>query len=303
MSLKRFSWQFVLGLFGAGMMSMTAYGQNCNSCSDGATYAPAPSHTAAGCNSCGTSACGGRCGGASIGSRLSGLTGSVTDRLDSLGGCNSGRCEGDARTLFGSNCDEPWVNIGGWLQAGVHTDSNGLFNSLPSDFNVHQAWLYAERVAESKNGNLGFGFRFDGMYGIDANDTQAFGNPGATWDLDPRFTRNGGFGWALPQLYGEIAKGDLSVKVGHFYTLVGYEVVTAPDNFFYSHAMTMYNSEPFTHTGAVATYNVNDDTTVYGGWTAGWDSGFDFSAGSNFIGGFSKQIDPDINLTYIHNVW
>ena len=64
--------------------------------------------------------------------------------------------------------------------------------------------------------------------------------------------------------------GDVSVKVGHFYTLLGYEVVTAPDNFFYSHAFTMYNSEAFTHTGALATYDrERQSVTLYGGWTLG----------------------------------
>jgi hypothetical protein len=192
------------------------------------------------------------------------------------------------------------MNIGGWFQFGYHTDSNDLFNSLPEEFNLHQGWLFAERVAESECGELAFGFRFDGMYGIDAGDTQSFGNPGPTWDLAPGFTRNAGYGWALPQLYLEVAQGDWSVKIGHFYTLIGYEVVTAPDNFFYSHAITMYNSEPFTHTGAIATYEMDESTTLYGGWTAGWDTGFDqFGNGSNFLGGFTRQIDPDVSLTYI----
>ena len=60
---------------------------------------------------------------------------------------------------------------------------------------------------------------------------------------------HGIYAWALPQAYAELADCDVSVKLGHFYTPVGYEVVTSPDNFFYSHAFTMYNSEPFTHTG------------------------------------------------------
>ncbi|MDG1874562.1 MAG: outer membrane beta-barrel protein [Mariniblastus sp.] len=215
-------------------------------------------------------------------------------------GCAVGRsCDGDPWTLFGRNCDEPRFNIGGWFQGGYHSKSNDLFNSSPDSFNLHQGWLFLEKEAKSENCELGFGFRFDGMYGIDAGDTQAFGNPANTWDLDPRFQRGGGYGWAIPQLYGEIAKGDLSVKVGHFYTLIGYEVVTAPDNFFYSHAMTMYNSEPFTHTGAIASYSLNDDTTIYGGWTSGWDTGFDFSTGSNFLGGFSTQLDPNVSFTYM----
>ena len=96
-----------------------------------------------------------------------------------------------------------------------------------------------------------FGFRADLMYGQDADDTQAFGNPPGTWDYLNGFDEGAGYGWAIPQLYGEVALGEhVTVKAGHFYTLVGYEVVTAPDNFFFSHAMTMFNSEPFTHTGS-----------------------------------------------------
>jgi hypothetical protein len=89
------------------------------------------------------------------------------------------------------------------------------------------------------------------MYGIDANNTQAFGNNPGRWDFSGQF-QHGEYGWALPQLYLEVAYYDLSVKAGHFYTFIGYEVVPAPDNFFYSHAFTMNNSEPFTHTGALA---------------------------------------------------
>lgn len=196
------------------------------------------------------------------------------------------------------------VDMGGWFQGGYHAESNDLFNNQPDDFNLHQAWFYAEKVATpGDDGGLGFGFRFDGMYGIDAGDTQAFGNNPGNFDLDDSFQRGGGYGWAIPQLYGEVAGGDWSVKVGHFYTLVGYEVVTAPDNFFYSHAITMYNSEPFTHTGAIGTFNVNDDTTVYAGWTAGWDTGFDqFGDGSNFMGGVSTALTDRTQMTYITTI-
>src|SRR5690606_28962718 len=117
-------------------------------------------------------------------------------------------------------------------------------------------WLFAERVA-ANNGNWGLGGRIDAIYGVDAQKMQAFGNPGAgirnsgsfdaSWD-------NGIYGWALPQLYGEVANDELSIKVGHFFTPIGYEVLPSTGNFFYTHSYTMFNSEPFTHTGALATY-------------------------------------------------
>ncbi|TWT76010.1 hypothetical protein Pla123a_27960 [Posidoniimonas polymericola] len=212
-------------------------------------------------------------------------------------------------------CD-PWMEIGGWTQLGYHSDytplsrpgagNQGLsFNDMPHRLNLHQQWLYFERVADGSCG-LDFGFRFDVMYGSDAQKTQAFGNPGAanryfgSWDAS---LDHGEYGWAMPQLYGEVAFGDWSVIAGHFFTLVGYEVVTAPDNFFYSHSLTMFNSEPFAHTGVLATYSGLDGVTLYGGWTAGWDTGFDqANGGSNYLGGFSGDIGDDITVTYISTI-
>ena len=79
------------------------------------------------------------------------------------------------------------------------------------------------------------------------------------------------FGLAMPQIYGEVAYNNMSVKIGHFYTIMGYETVPANGNFFYSHAYTMQYAEPFTHTGALATYDFSDRWTFYGGLVNGWE--------------------------------
>ena len=200
------------------------------------------------------------------------------------------------------------LNFGGWTQIGFHNKqsiADGFFD-YPDRVAVHQQWLYAEKAADGALG-MDWGFRFDAVYGIDANNTQAFGNPRrasgrARWDYATAF-EHGPYGWALPQAYAELAVGDLSIIGGHFYTSIGYEVVPAPDNFFYSHAYTMNHSEPFTHTGFLATYQVSDQLKVYGGWTAGWDTGFDqFGSGSNFLGGFSYALTPDIDFTYMTTI-
>jgi len=205
----------------------------------------------------------------------------------------------EAWTVF-PNDNSHNITIGGWTQFGYHDKASIAdgFNQNPNMFNLHQQWFNIEKVADGSDG-LDWGFRADAMYGIDANNTQAFGNNPGNWDYLNGFD-HGIYGWALPQAYGELAYGDLSVKVGHFYTLVGYEVVTAPDNFFYSHSFTMNNSEPFTHTGAIATYAVNDNVTAYGGWTLGWDTGFDqFGNGSSWLGGASVALTDNASLTYI----
>lgn len=216
------------------------------------------------------------------------------------GGCSCYLFGPDEAYSLYSGDNSLGISVGGWTQFGyTNRDSYAdLFNQNSDKLNLHQQWFWAERVADGSCG-WDWGFRADILYGIDANNTQAFGNDPGNWDYLNGFD-HGSYGWAIPQLYAELANGDLSVKLGHFYTLIGYEVVTAPDNFFFSHAFTMNNSEPFTHTGAIATYNYTDDLTLYGGWTLGWDTGFDqFNGGSSWLGGVGYALSDDVSLTYM----
>ena len=234
-------------------------------------------------------------------------------------GCGGGICSGgllspleglSLAALVGA--EDTGLDIGGWAE-GVYMDNNVplsqayndllSFDDVPDHFHNGQSWLYLGHVADGSSG-LGLGGRIDLVYGTDAQKTQAFGNPGAgvrgfgTWDAS---LDHGEYGWAIPQAYGEIASGDLSVKVGHFFTPLGYEVIPVTGNFFRSHSYTMFNSEPFTHTGALGTYTgMGDGLTLYGGWSLGWDTGYDqLNSGNNFIGGFTAELADDINFTYL----
>lgn len=205
---------------------------------------------------------------------------------------------------------ESTLNFGGWTQFGYHSKSDGIFNTRPNDLQAQQVNLYIEQIADGSEG-LGLGGRIDLMYGTDAANTQAFGNTPGHWDFDPLdvnyWSNTGGAGatatsynWAIPQAYVEAASGDLSVKVGHWYTLLGYQVVPSPGNFFYSIPYTFNFSEAFTHTGAIAAYKVNDDLTLHAGWTAGWDTGYDqLNAGNAWHGGFIAKLTDEVTLTYM----
>jgi hypothetical protein len=215
------------------------------------------------------------------------------DACDSAGCLANGfQCDlGEPFALFGSVGS---ITAGGWAQMGYHNKALPLFNSKPDNFQLHQMWLFAEKTLDTSNG-FDVGGRIDYVYGTDGPDTQAFGIGNDHWDAG--WGRGGQYGHALPQVYGEVGYGDLSVKLGHFYTIIGWEVVTAPDNFFYSHAYTMYNSEPFTHTGALATWQIGEDLTAYGGYTLGWDSGFEDN-GDSFLGGVSLGVSDNVTVTY-----
>jgi hypothetical protein len=121
-----------------------------------------------------------------------------------------------------------------------------------------------------------WGYRVDILYGSDYVFTQAAG-----LELEDDFTpawnqRGDGFsseyGLAIPQFYLDLAYNDWQIKVGHTYTFIGYEVVPATGNFFYTHAYTMQYGEPFTHTGVMAAYKYSDTTTLNIGVVNGWDA-------------------------------
>jgi hypothetical protein len=199
------------------------------------------------------------------------------------------------------------IVVGGWANGGItyntHNPANGYngpvtFNDRSNVPMFNQLNLYVGRAVATEGKKWDFGGRFDFMYGTDAIFTQAYGvgaydvNTGQNhsnrnaWDLN--LLDDTTMGIALPQAYGEayvpVGNG-LNVKAGHFYTPIGYEVVTAPDNFFYSHAYTMQYGEPFTHTGAMGNYAVDKNWGVMGGLTTGsstggWDGGFNQGLGN-----------------------
>ena len=231
-------------------------------------------------------------------------------------GCGISACD-DACDAAGSDqwrliqCPVAGFNIGGWSQIGYHTANNaglGILNNsgapgagAPANFNnyadrvqLQQQWLYAERIADGSEG-LGLGGRIDYIYGTDGPDTQSFGIANSHWDNS--WDNGGAYGHAIPQLYGEVAYGNLSVKAGHFFTIIGNEVVQATGNFFYSRQFTFYNAEPFTHTGVLSTYKVDEDTTLWNGYVMGWDSGFEDN-GDAYLSGFKRQLSDYTSLTY-----
>lgn len=203
------------------------------------------------------------------------------------------------------------LTVGGWINAGITYNANapsGKFNGpvtfgdRSSELQMNQLYLYVQRAVNAGGDDWDMGGRFDFMYGTDAVFTQAYGSPRGHWDLgliqgteEERF-----YDIALPQAYLEIyapfGKG-ITAKIGHFYTIIGNEVVTAPDNFFYSHAYTMQYGEPFTHTGILLSTPLTDNFTLtgggvtgsdFGGWDGAWDKNLETWA---FLGGVNWTSD------------
>ena len=198
------------------------------------------------------------------------------------------------------------ITVGGWANAGVTYNPNNPYNGFngpvtfddrANEFQLNQLNIFIQRAVATEGDSWSFGGRFDAMFGTDSIFTQAYGVP--TYDVNTGQPKNRGnwdlsllnmntYGIALPQAYLEtyvpVGNG-LDVKIGHFYTPIGYETVPANENFFYSHAYTMQYGEPFTHTGALGNYAVNTNWSVMGGVTTGsatggWDGGFNQQLGN-----------------------
>ena len=212
--------------------------------------------------------------------------------------------EGDYNNYYpGAAEDSGGLDIGGWLSSGIYSNQYGAKYNGPltmrgygDGYTVDQMWLYAEKAADNGGSGLAFGGRVDFIWGADGPDTQCFGDGG--WDGDWFTSNDYNYGSALPQLYGEMAYNDFKVKIGHFYTIIGYEVVPAPDNFFYSHSYALA-IEPFTHMGVLGEYGASDNWTFYGGWTNGWDNGWlNPTHASTFLGGVSTTLNDKLTVTY-----
>lgn len=193
------------------------------------------------------------------------------------------------------------ISVGGWVSAGIsystddpdhHNTSPVTFNDRSGEFQVNQLNLFAQKFIDMDSESWDYGGRFDILYGTDARYTQATGlDDELISEKDFRF-----YDLSIPQAYVELFSpigNGLTAKIGHFYTIIGYEVVNAPDNFFYSHAYTMQYGEPFTHTGVLFSYPLNNNFSINAGVVNGWDN-FDENLGNwNFIGNVAWSDDDE----------
>lgn len=213
-------------------------------------------------------------------------------------GCDNGcvgacGCSSDPWRLFPQ--DNDWgVSVTGWMAMGATANAENVpsqFNGPVTfndrdEFQANQLYAVLERAVDTGGCGWDYGGRVDVLYGTDYIFTQEVG-----WETTqtgaPRWNSGKHYGVAMPQAYAEVAYNNVSVKVGRFYTIIGYESVMAPENFFYSHAYAMQYGQPFTHSGALATWEANEQLTVMAGVVNGWNRFDGVEDVFGFLGGFS----------------
>jgi len=209
---------------------------------------------------------------------------------DEQSGASCGECSeaGFARRWLGGLYWEGWLAQGFTVNTlSPRNRSNGTvgFNDRSNDYQLNQLYMRLGRDIERWCDAWDLGGRVDLLYGTDSVYTVARGLE-VRDDLSPKWNAQR-YGLAMPQCYMEVYSpwgNGLSMKLGHFYSTLGYETVTAPDNFFYSHSYARTFGEPYTHTGFLGETTLGA-FTILAGMTRGWDNWEDNNNDLGFLGG------------------
>lgn len=221
--------------------------------------------------------CGGGCSSDCDGGGFASNIDNLFSCVDGDGGCCGGCCEDGllGLGLMGREC-HGW-NFSGWVDAGFigNTSSpssnyNGPYNAVDRSNEGMLSQLYMIAEKRLPRDGAGFGARVDLLYGEDfllaqSNGVERNDDGSARWNGEY-------YGLAMPQAYVSAGNEDVSVQLGHFYSVVGYEGVMAPGNFFYSKSYSYQFAGPFTHWGAQLNARPTDGLTVNLGIHNGWDS-------------------------------
>jgi hypothetical protein len=169
-------------------------------------------------------------------------------------------------------------NIYGWLDAGI----TGNADSPASDYNgplapndkttgqLNQFYLVMEKKIDTEQNCWDFGGRIDMLYGTDYIYGQSLGLETHS-DGSRKWNSGIDYGLIMPQIYAEVGYGRLSLKLGHFYGIIGYESLMATSNFFYSQNYCVRYAEDTAYTGGMFTWKHSDELSIYLGGVNGQD--------------------------------
>lgn len=188
------------------------------------------------------------------------------------------------------------ISLRGWVSGGYvfngdtpNPHFNGPYNEVDRDRpQLNQLYFIAEKKLRDTD-SINLGGRVDTLFGNDFFLAQSNGLE-RTQAGRPKWNDQL-HGVALPQMYAEIGNKTYSIKAGHFYTIIGYEGVPAPSNFFYSKSYSYQFAGPFTHWGGLATAKITPQITLQAGVVNGWDALDRQQDKPTFIGGAKYETD------------
>jgi hypothetical protein len=182
-----------------------------------------------------------------------------------------GRWEREARLdIYG------WVNTSYNLSTSKHSNLPNVYDLAPNRAGLNQAVLRFERNPDTvQTDHVDCGFRVTNLYGSDYRFTVAKG-----WFDKELLDHNRTYGYDMPELYGliyvpNVAQG-MVLKIGRFISPPDIEAQLAPDNYLFTHS-TMFSIDPYTFTGVLAMFKVDNNWS----WEAGIHAGNDMAPWSD----------------------
>jgi len=200
------------------------------------------------------------------------------------------------------------LKLHGSVEAGITINPNGpgdglnfgqLFTDKANEPLLNQILLTAERPLDPKAEGDDYGFKLQGMIGTDARYTHFLGELDRTIHdrtqidiVEANFLYH----------YAGATDGGVDFKIGQYSTPIGFEVIDATANPFYSHSYIFNFGIPLKHTGGYATIHVNDMVDLYAGGDTGVNTSL-FHGDNNgvpaFLGGVGLNGLMDGKLTLL----
>jgi hypothetical protein len=137
-----------------------------------------------------------------------------------------------------------------------------------------------------------------------SNDSQKNHALGLFRGLDDQFAFRNTANFDVQEAYASyqipIGSG-LTLKAGKFVTLLGYEVIEAPNDLNFSRSYLFSFATPLTHVGALLRYQVLPWFSITAGTVVGWDDAKDNNSAMSYTGqfAFTPIKDMTANLNWI----
>jgi hypothetical protein len=200
------------------------------------------------------------------------------------------------------------MTIHGSIEAGFTINPDGpdnglnfgqLFTDKANVPLVNQALLTFERPLDPKAEGDDYGFKIQGMFGTDARYTHFLGEFDRT--IHDRYQFDIVEANFLAH-FAALTDGGVDIKLGQYSTPIGFEVIDATLNPFYSHSYIFNFGIPLKHTGGYATFHVSDTLDIYAGGDTGVNTSL-FHGDNNgvpaFLGGIGVNNLLDGKLTIL----
>ncbi len=215
-----------------------------------------------------------------------------------------------AQTRLGQILNNRGITIYGWT-AGSYNVATPSGSTLPvtmadraNELLMNQNWLHMEKAVDTSKDEFQWGWNVDWI--LPGSDYR-FTLPRGIWN-GQLTSNNGG-----PQLYGidpyqfylqswmpGVGPKGTKLIVGRFQTHIGYELVQQVDTPFVSRSY-LFQYNPFTHTGAWATTQLNDDWSVGNGIATGIDTFIDPTNRFTYLGQL-RWAPPEGDTTAAFNI-